>query len=229
MRDLLKRLPEAARRRALTHPSWATGSDQSYERLEFLGDAVLGLAITEELYRRFPDLPEGDLTKLKAAVVSRRPCAIVAREQGLGELMVEYAPDDVRERDRAELAKKERVLAALCESVIGTAFVELGYEAVAPEIVASFADRIGHALDNATDSKSALQELAQRRGDAVEYRVVSVSGPDHDRRFTMRARLAVSGFEAEGDGRTKKEAGQLAARRLLEAIDQDGQEDRPAT
>ena len=85
MQELLNDLPDDLRRRALTHPAFAAARAESFERLEFLGDSVLGLAITDELYRRFPDLDEGELTRMRAKVVSRDSCAVVARESGLGE------------------------------------------------------------------------------------------------------------------------------------------------
>lgn len=218
MRELLRQVSEAGRRNALTHPAYAESPESSFERLEFLGDSVLGLAISAALFRRFPTSAEGVLSKLKASVVSRETCAIVAREHGLGEEMLAAAPTHADARLVAELAAHDRVLAALVESVIGVAFIELGYEAVAPVIVASFTDRIGHALDNHTDAKSELQELAQRRGETVTYRVVSIEGPDHDRQFTMQARLDAAGLEAVGVGRTKKAAEQVAARRLLASL-----------
>jgi chromosome segregation protein len=217
------------RRRALTHPAVASAPGESFERLEYLGDAALGLAIAAELMEQFPDSAEGHLSQLRAAVVSREPCAIVAAEQGLGEAMIDEAQaagEGIDVQVVRDLASHQRVLAALTESVIGAAFVELGYDVVAPVVVASFADRIGHARDNRIDYKSDLQELAQRRGEPVEYRVVSVEGPDHDRMFTMQVVLGETevGLEAVGVGRTKKSAEQLAAGRLLEELEALGEE-----
>lgn len=218
MRDLLPQLSPELHRVALTHPAFAATPEQSFERLEFLGDSVLGIAIAEALFRRFPDQPEGRLSQMRAAIVSRRPCAIVAAEQGLGDAMVALAPGDVDIAMVRDLAVHERVLAALCESVIGAAFLDLGYDIVAPVVVASFEDRIGHARDNRIDFKSDLQELAQSWGEDIEYRVVSIEGPDHDRQFTMQVRLGSAGLEAVGAGRTKKAAEQVAAGRLLDEL-----------
>lgn len=218
LRELLDEISAEERRRALTHPAWADVPAESFERLEFLGDAVLGLAVSAELYRRFPELPEGELSKIRAATVSRDACALVAAAAGLGDAMVDAAPPEADPSLVADLARHERVLAALAESVIGAAFVELGMERVAPAVVASFADRIGHAVDNRTDAKSELQELAQRRGETVGYEVVSAQGPDHDMTFTMLARLERRGLEATGEGRSKKAAEQVAARRLLDVM-----------
>ena len=215
LRSLLTRLPEAARLHSLTHPAWALSHNESFERLEFLGDSILGAAISVELYRRFPDEEEGDLSKMKATIVSGESCAIVARTNDLGEAMIAAAPLDADMNLVRLLSGHERVLAALTESLIGSSFLAFGYDETAAVIVASFADRIGHAVDNRGDTKSELQELAQRRATLVEYELVAEDGPDHDRSFTMRARLQGTDIEATGTGRSKKAAGQDAAGQLL--------------
>jgi ribonuclease-3 len=218
IRDLLDRLPDAERRRALTHASFAVSPEYSYERLEFLGDAVLDLAIAQYLYENHPEAAEGKLSQWRAQVVSRVSCAEVAREERLHEAMIENAPDDVARGLAHDMERRDTVLAALTESVIGAGFLALGYEEVAREILESFATSIGRARHNPVDSKSQLQEHAQRRGESVEYRLVSTDGPDHDRTFTVQARLAASGLETTGVGRTKKAAEQEAAERLLEEL-----------
>ena len=216
---LLARLDEDSRAHALAHPAWVEELGQSFERLEFLGDSVLGVVISAELYRRFPELAEGELSKIKASAVSRTACAAVARDAELGDAMAAAAPSSADEGLVASLAQQEKVLAALTESVIGAAFLELPFEEVGAAVLASFEDRIGHAMDNRTDAKSELQEFAQSRGEAVEYDVVTTDGPDHDRTFTMRARIEGRGLEATGTGRSKKSAEQEAARRLLDSVD----------
>jgi ribonuclease-3 len=218
LRQLLDRLPPSLRLHALTHPAWAHTHNESFERLEFLGDSVLGCMVTVEIFTRYPDLSEGDMSKVRAATVSREACAEVGLAAGLGEALRVAAPQHADAALVASLGLQSRVVAALTESVIGAAFLEFGYDAVNEVVVASFADRIGHALDNRNDAKSQLQELAQGRGDSVEYRVVSVDGPDHDRRFTMVARLERSGLEATGSGRSKKAAAQVAAGSLLDTL-----------
>jgi ribonuclease III len=220
--ELLELLSPRERTRALTHPAWVDDPRESFERLEFLGDAVLGTIVSAELYRRFPDAAEGDLSKIRAATVSREACAEVARATDLGRVFIAAAPGSADRALVQDLAGHSRVLAGLVESVIGAAFLECGYDVVASIVLAIFADRIGHAVDNRTDAKSELQELAQSRGEAVEYRVVSVSGPDHDRRFTMAVRLERCGLEATGEGRSKKQAAQSAAARLLESVAASG-------
>ncbi len=223
LRALLDDLELSLRQHALAHPVAVSDPVASYERLEFLGDAVLGAAVTAELYSRFPDLPEGELSRIKAGAVSRRPCAIVAREAGLGDAMAAAFADHPEQTLIHDLTHHERVLAALTESTIGAGFLQFGYEQTAAIVVASFADRIVHAADNRTDAKSDLQELAQRSGHTVSYELVSSSGPDHDREFTMQARIVGvdvdSGLVATGTGRSKKAAEQQAARNLIELME----------
>ncbi len=223
LRALLDELSPALRRQALTHPVAVSVPTESYERLEFLGDAILGAAVTAELYRQFPDLPEGELSRIKAAAVSRTPCAQVAEAAGLGDAMQRELAEHSDQTLIHDLTHLDRVLAALTESLIGAGFLQYGYEHVAPIVVASFADRIGHAVDNRTDAKSDLQELAQRSGHSVSYELVSSRGPDHDREFTMQARIVGadvdSGLVAMGSGRSKKAAQQDAAQHLLRQLD----------
>lgn len=223
LRALLNELSPTLRRQALMHPVAADAPSESYERLEFLGDAILGAAVTAELFRQFPDLSEGELSRIKAAAVSRTPCARVAQTAELGEAMRAELSAHSDQTLIHDLTHLDRVLAALTESLIGAGFLQFGYEYVAPIVVASFADRIGHAVDNRTDAKSDLQELAQRSGHTVSYEMVSSRGPDHDREFTMLARIVGtdvdSGLVAMGSGRSKKAAQQDAAQHLLQQLE----------
>ncbi|MCW2974539.1 MAG: ribonuclease [Thermoleophilia bacterium] len=239
MRQLLDQLPEPLRQQALTHPAFASARGESFERLEFLGDSVLDLVVTDAIFERHPDLDEGELSKVRAATVSREACAEVAREAGLGAAMVELAADfgAAHGATAERLAGQKNALAALTESVIGGGFLALGYSAVAPLVLAAFEDRITHALTHRVDSKSHLQELASRMGTAVSYDEVGEDGPPHDRRFTMAARFVgsddaartdgssgtetdVGELQAEGSGRSKQEAQQAAATALLAKLDQ---------
>jgi ribonuclease-3 len=199
-----------------THASWAAARAESYERLEFLGDSVLGLTIAQELYDRFPDFDEGRLAKIRAHVVSRQSCAVVGRRLGLGQRLSKLAGiDDAEELDR--LSTNRNVLAALVEAVLGAIYLEHGFEAVRPAIIATFADRIDYAFEGHVDYKTELQEELARRGLSVSYAVVDVQGPPHDRRFTCSATIdgEVVGV---GVGDSKKAAEQLAAREALERI-----------
>lgn len=218
LQALLEKLSPAARTQALLHPAFASTHGDSYERLEFLGDAVLGSVLSAELYSRYPEANEGELSRTKAVVVARAACAQVAREADLGTAMVEHAPADADATLLHDLSRHERVLAALTESVIGAAFLELGYAGVSPHVAEAFSSVIDEVTVGASDYKSQLQEYAQRRGDSVGYALVEAAGPDHDRTFTMEAQLVGVGATARGVGRTKKAAEQVAAARLLELM-----------
>ncbi|MCW2921279.1 MAG: ribonuclease [Thermoleophilia bacterium] len=240
MHELLEDLPEDLRLRALTHPAFATSRAESFERLEFLGDSVLGLAITDGLFERYPELPEGELTRLRAAVVSRESCAEVARANGLGAAMVEIAAarGTAHQASAERLAEQRNALAALTEGVIGASFLTLGYAAVAPRVLAVFEDRIAYALENRIDARSQLQELASRAGADVTWDELGEDGPPHDRTFTVSVKLAgmaratgtdgtvdgdasMNELRASGSGRSKQEAQQAAAAALLALMDRD--------
>ncbi|MGH3035331.1 MAG: ribonuclease III domain-containing protein, partial [Gaiellaceae bacterium] len=120
---LIEALPEARLKHAFTHASWALSRSDSYERLEFLGDSVLGLAIAQDLYERFPDFAEGQLAKVRAHVVSRQSCAMVGKRLGLGGLFAEHAADIDRE-EVSRLAGNRNVLAALVEACLGSLYME---------------------------------------------------------------------------------------------------------
>jgi ribonuclease-3 len=189
---------------------------ESYERLEFLGDSVLGLAIAQELYERFPDYQEGRLAKIRAHVVSRQSCAVVGRRLQLGERLAKHA--ETGDRDELErLAANRNVLAALVEACLGALYLEHGFERIRGAIVDAFADRIEYALQGHVDFKTELQEELARRALSVSYSVVEVEGPPHDRRFTCAA--VVDGEETGvGTGPSKKAAEQAAARQALEKL-----------
>jgi ribonuclease-3 len=214
--ELIDALPEERLRHALTHASWADARSQSYERLEFLGDSVLGLAIAQELYDRFPDEGEGRLAKIRAHVVSRQSCAVVGRRLGLGERLAEVAGRlDSDEIDR--LARNRNVISALVEACLGALYLEHGFEPIREPIVAAFADRIEYALEGHVDFKTELQEELARRGLAVSYSVLEVEGPPHAR--TFRCSANIDGEEVGiGAGPSKKAAEQMAAREALEKL-----------
>lgn len=237
MLDLLDTLPDDLRARALSHPAFVGRAD-SFERLEFLGDAVIGLAVAHAAYRHFPDLPEGDLTRIVNDVVSRVTCEQVARELGLGEAMVAHV-DGLGVANAAEArkyAEQRNALAALVESLLGAAFLAFGFEAAERHALAVFEDRVLAGRDNRADAKSRLQELASRDGAEPLYEEVGREGPAHDLRFTVSARLVAIGgrqdapgpwqhdmgaLRASGTGRSKQEAQQAAAAALLTLMDQD--------
>jgi ribonuclease III len=208
---LIDALPRDRFENVFTHSSWAPDRASSYERLEFLGDSVLELAIARELYEQYPDFSEGQLAKIRSHVVSRASCAVVAGELGLGErLAVGGASVPRDELDR--LARN--VLAALLEAALGALFLEKGFQRIEPAIVEAFAGRIDYALTTFVDYKTELQEALARAGSAVVYTVLDVDGPPHDRTFTCAA--MIDGVErGVGQGASKKAAEQEAARQVL--------------
>ena len=194
---------------SITHRSYSyeNGGVPTNERLEFLGDSVLGLVVTETLYRMHPDLPEGQLAKLRAAVVNAKALAEIGRTVGLGDFML-LGKGEEATGGRA----KASILADATEAVIGAVFLGCGL-AAATNLVHSWLDPLIEAastLGAGLDWKTSLQELTSQLGRGVPEYVVEESGPDHDKRFTARVRLGneLFGF---GEGKSKKEAEQHAA------------------
>ncbi len=200
-----------------THTSWAADRAASYERLEFLGDSVLELAIARELYERYPEASEGRLAKVRSHVVSRQSCAAVARELRLGERLAEAAREVIASDELAKIVKSRNVSAALLEAAIAALFLEHGYEKIEAAIVAAFSDRIDYARTTHVDHKTELQEALAKSGRQVSYSVVDAEGPPHDRRFLCAA--VIDGEElGRGAGPSKKEAEQAAAKEALVAL-----------
>jgi len=193
---------------AMTHRSYAYehGGIPHNERLEFLGDSVLGLAVTTMLYRRFPDLDEGALAKRRASVVSTVALAEVARGIGLGEhLRLGRGEEQTGGRD------KDSILADATEAVFGAAYLSAGPEEASAlvlrliEPLLENPERYGAAID----PKTSLQELAARLGLGAPSYSVASRGPDHDRRFT--ATVEVGDHVSTGEGTSKKQAEMAAA------------------
>ena len=196
-----------------THASWASQRSASYERLEFLGDSVLELAIARELYERYPDFSEGRLAKIRSHVVSRASCAVVARHLKLGDQLTERGAD-IPDDELHRLAHNRNVLAALLEAALAALFLEHGFEPIEQPIVQAFAGRIDYALTTHVDYKTELQEALARRGQSVSYSVLDVEGPPHDRRF--RCAAMIDGEQlGVGSGESKKAAEQEAAKEAL--------------
>jgi ribonuclease III len=201
----------------LTHSSWAPDRASSYERLEFLGDSVLELAIAGALFERYDDFSEGRLAKVRSHVVSRASCAVVARELGLDELLVERG-EGVAKDDLERLRNNRNVAAALLEAALAALYLEHGFEKVEQPIVEAFAGRIEYAVTTHVDHKTELQEALARLSRQVSYVVLDVEGPPHDRRFTCAA--VIDDEQAGvGTGRSKKAAEQEAAREALAKLD----------
>jgi ribonuclease-3 len=202
---------------ALTHPSAVAVGEPHYERLEFL-DAVLDLAIADLLMRRFPEAKEGALSKERASIVNGRTLAVKAVEIGLGrDLRLGKGEEKSGGRD------KTSILAAAFEAVIGAIYTDGGLEPAQSVVERLFADDIGGPAAE-RDYKTELQEVAYRRFRSQPvYELVAARGPDHAKRFTTRIRIA--GRElGVGEGGSKKQSEQAAARAALSQIDQDHRE-----
>jgi ribonuclease-3 len=204
-----------------THSSWTERRSDSYERLAFLGDSVLALAVTTYLFPRLEaeSFGAGRLTKIRAQTVSGRSCMVVAERLGVPERLRANAPETLGQNAEA-LVRTERVLASVIEAVIGACYLSFGYEDTAAAVVEAFGPEIEGALEHPADFKSALQERLAQRGESVSYTVAEEQGPPHDRTFTVLA--MVGGVEVgAGRGRSKKDAEQEAARLALEAMEAD--------
>jgi len=218
--ELLAELPEDLRRQAFTHASWVEHRAEAYERLAFLGDVVLSLAVSDHLYPRFERYGAGRLTKVRAQAVSGSSCARVARELGVPDELRAAAPEGSTGRSADMLVDSERVLASICEAVIGASYIAFGIERTAPAVVESFREEIEQALEHPVDYKSVLQERLARRAEVVAYKTVSEQGPAHDRSFVAVAE--VGGEElGRGEGKTKKAAEQEAALHAMDALDEE--------
>ncbi len=214
--ELIAKLPEDLRRRAVTHSSWAGHRADSYGRLAFLGDGVLGLAVAEHLFRRFPRADIGRLTKVHGQAVSGRACAEVARQLDLPAMLTEAAPESPEGGIDAEsLLASERAMASVCEAVIGACYLHYGFQPTADATVEAFADQIELSEETMLDFKSALQEELAREGSRVTYEVTNEAGPPHARTFEVAAKLD-SEVIGMGEGRSKKAAEQAAAAEALE-------------
>ncbi|MGI8631652.1 MAG: ribonuclease III [Solirubrobacterales bacterium] len=220
LQRLLGDLPDELVRQAFTHASWTDNREASYERLAFLGDSVLGLAVSSAIYPQFARSSAGRLTKIRAQTVSGRACAEVALELGVPERLRAQAPaTEGGGRAVEQLLATERALASVTEAVIGACYLHHGYEAVAPAVVEAFAEHVVFASEHHQDFKSALQERLARNRATVEYVVVDEQGPPHDRQFRVQARTDGQVI-GTGDGRSKKLAEQAAAEQALHGLPQ---------
>jgi ribonuclease III len=216
--ELIDALPDDLVRQALMHSSWTEQRAQSYGRLAFLGDSVLGLAVAAEIFARFPGEDIGRLTKIHNQAVSGVACAEVGRQLGVPQLLSEAAPEDTGAGIPVEvLVDAERPLPEITEALIGACFLAFGFESTAAAVAAAFTPRIELAAETRLDFKSALQELLARRGSRVSYDVVREAGPPHDRTFEVAALLEGEQV-GRGSGRSKKAAEQAAAEEALERL-----------
>lgn len=219
LRELIAELPTELREQVFTHSSWAEYRRDSYERLEFLGDSVLGLAIAEATYGRFPEHDEGQLAKLRAHVVSRQSCAEVGLRLELGaELAVRGGGLPPEELER--LVENRNILGALLEAALGALYLAFGFEPIRAAIIEAFEAQLEYAVHVHVDYKTELQEELARLGREVTYVVTSVEGPPHRRTFRCAAMIGGEEY-GSGPGSSKKEAEQAAARGALERLRTD--------
>jgi ribonuclease-3 len=215
--ELKKRLDldvsEEELRKAFFHTSYVNESDEgkrSYERLEFLGDAVIELAVREHLYRSFPDKSEGELSKIKAVAVSKPVLSAKAAELDLGRLL--YLGKGEKESGGRT---KESILCDVFESLVGILFLKKGFRRTAEYVVEILSDEVDNLVDSqeVLDYKSALQIEAQKRFNTrPTYEVQEEWGKAHNRRYRILAKLA--DFEGTGKGRSKQEAEEAAAKKI---------------
>lgn len=212
---LIGELPLELREQALTHSSWTELRVESFERLAFLGDSVLGLSVASGLFERFDAIDSGGLTKIHNQTVSGVSCAEVGRQLGVPEMLRDNEPDDFPAAIPAEvLLDGERPLPEASEALIGACYLTFGFERTAAAVAAAFEPRIELAAETRIDFKSALQELLARRGARVSYEVITTTGPPHRRTFEVAA-IVDSEQVGLGEGRSKKAAEQVAAEQAL--------------
>jgi len=212
--------------KALTHSSVASTRLESNERLEFLGDAVLGLVVCGELFAAHDDLLEGEMTKIKSLVVSREVCAEITEESGLGDFLL------LGKGMAGGGGLPRSVAAAAFEAVIGAVYCDGGFEPARQYILGMVRPKIEDAVadEHKRNYKSMLQQVAQRRwGATPEYQLLDEKGPDHSKCFEIAVFVGSKCFPSAW-GMNKKEAEQSAARRALVAMDlvDDDEEDEPA-
>ena len=206
---------------ALTHSSFANehhmGAVGSNERLEFLGDSVLGMVVADDLFHRYSRLPEGDLTRLRAQLVCEASLARVARELELGSyLCLGKGEESTGGRERPS------IIADAVEAVLAAVYLDSGSIREPRRIIRKFIlEHMEEAREASRDHKTHLQELVQRRsGQVLSYHLIGQSGPDHNKSFDMEVRLNGETV-GTGTGRSKKEAEQMAARAAIAKLEEE--------
>ena len=198
---------------ALTHASARKSSKVNNERLEFLGDRVLGLVIAEELLRKNPNSTEGEVATYYNSLVKKETCAFIAKEIGLENLLT-LGKSVKRTNDR----QKDKILGNAIEALIGAIFLDAGFDTSKQLVLKVWRKRIDIVRDIEAHAKTALQELLQSKGqEPPTYKQISRTGPDHDPDFCVEVVLG-SGLKAIGNGSTKRTAETKAAEQILEKI-----------
>lgn len=198
---------------AVTHRSAAK---EHYERLEFLGDSVLGMVISRELYDRFPEATEGELTRLRSQIVKGETLATLSKNLGLGEYII-FGPGEIKSGSH----RRASILADILESIIGAIYIDADIQTVEAVILRLLAEPIAASNPQKIikDPKTRLQEYLQSRGiDLPEYQVVETSGPAHKQFFKVRCQIDSLKIEAQGEGGSRKSAEQEAAEKMYERV-----------
>ncbi len=206
---------------ALTHSSYVNESRQKdtacNERLEFLGDAVLGVVVTEYLYKHFPQENEGGLSKIRAAVVCEDSLVKIAKEWHLGDFLFLG-----RGEDKSGGRERKSILSDAVESVIAAVFLDGGMacaKTLVLQFIVKYIDAVRHSGADDFDYKTTLQELAHENGCEIEYKVLEETGPDHDKRYLVS--VCIDGKErGRGSGASKKRAEQAAAAQAVKRLEQ---------
>lgn len=198
--------------RALTHRS---AGQANYERLEFLGDALVNAVVSTELYRHYPRAAEGDLTRLRAALIRESSLAEIARSIDLSEHLLLGGGEM-----KSGGYRRDSILADTLEALIAAVYLDQGWEACRSLVERLFADAIAAVdIEAVKDAKTRLQEWAQARAMPLpEYLLADSSGKDHNKVFTVCCRVAGAGVEASAQGRSRKSAEQLAAAAVLQSV-----------
>ena len=201
---------------ALTHRSAAK---QHNERLEFLGDAVLGMVVAQALFKRFPTVPEGKLTRMRSTLVKGDTLAELGREADVGELL-KLGPGELKSGGH----RRSSIIADSMEAILGAIYLEAGLEATTEVILRLWQSRIDKLDPNEhpKDAKTRLQEFLQSRKLPLPvYEVVDISGKDHDQTFVVHCQIESLGKPMKGTGTSRRKAEQQAARNALEKLDND--------
>lgn len=201
---------------ALTHRSAAK---QHNERLEFLGDAVLGMVVAQALYKRFPSVPEGKLTRMRSTLVKGDTLAELGREADVGELL-KLGPGELKSGGH----RRSSIIADAMEAILGAIYLEAGLDITAGVILRLWQSRIDRLDPNEhpKDAKTRLQEFLQSRKLPLPvYEVVDISGKDHDQTFVVHCHIEALGKPMKGVGTSRRKAEQQAARTALEKLDND--------
>ena len=201
---------------ALTHRSAAK---QHNERLEFLGDAVLGMVVARALFKRFPTVPEGKLTRMRSTLVKGDTLAELGREADVGELL-KLGPGELKSGGH----RRSSIIADAMEAILGAIYLEAGLDTTAEVILRLWQSRIDKLDPNEhpKDAKTRLQEFLQSRKLPLPvYEVVDISGKDHDQTFVVHCQIESLGKPMKGTGTSRRKAEQQAARNALEKLDND--------